>query len=178
VPPITKSAAVKFLAAIVLLLVVLVATGNVHFYFHTSSADAAPSEEVRTLMAVEDRTDLDEATAALYQLVDAAPRTRRGVILIRLRLPGLVERFGAAASDLRERTYALSLTTMAARRLRARLLRAVAQQQWVVSALGGEIARLKPTWPAVRRFDAWSRLIGRQWQAQIDRTLNELSAAE
>ena len=94
----------KFLAALVLLFAVLVATGNVHFYFRTSSADAAPSEEVRTLMAVEDRTDIDEATAALYQLVDASPRNRRGVMLIRTQLPGLVERFGAAASDLREQT--------------------------------------------------------------------------
>jgi hypothetical protein len=45
----------KFLAALVLLFAVLVATSNVHFYFRTSSADAAPSEEVRTLMAVEDK---------------------------------------------------------------------------------------------------------------------------
>lgn len=168
----------KFLAVIVLLLVILVATGSVHFYFRTSSADASPTEEVRTLGAVEDRTDLDEATFALYQLVHAAPRNRRGVILIRRRLPGLVERFGAAASDLRERTYALSLTTTMARRLRARLLRLVAQQQWVDGALGDEIARLKPTWPAVRRFDARSRVIRNQWWAQIDKTLNELAATE
>jgi hypothetical protein len=170
---------VKFLAAIVLLLlVVLVATGSVHLYFRTSSADASPTEEVRTLNAVEDRTDLDEATFALYQLLDAAPRNRRGVILIRRRLPGLVERFGAAAADLRERTYALSLTTTMARRVRAGLLRAVAQEQWVVGAFGDEIARLKPTWPAVRRFDARSRVIRNQWWKQIDRTLNELAATE
>jgi hypothetical protein len=170
---------VKFLAAIVLLLlVVLVATGSVHFYFRTSSADAAPSEEVRTLNAAEDRTDLDEATAALYQLVDAAPRNRRGVILIRRRLPELVDRFGTAAADLRERTYALSLTTTTARRARAGLLRAVAQEQWVVGAFGDEIARLRPTWPAVRRFESRSRVIRNQWQEQIDKTLNELSATE
>jgi hypothetical protein len=100
------------------------------------------------------------------------------VTLIRRRLPGLVERFGAAASDLRERTYALSLTTTMARRLRARLLRAVAQEQWVVGAFGDEIARLKPTWPAVRRFDARSRVIRNQWWAQIDKTLNELAVTE
>jgi hypothetical protein len=178
VPPITKSAAVKFIAVTVLLLVVLVATGSVHFYFRTSSADAAPSEEVRTLVAVEERTDFDQAMVALYQLVHATPRNRRGVFLIRRRLPGLVERFGAAASDLRERAYALSLKTTTARRLRARLLRAVAQQQWVVGAFGDEIAGRKPTWPAIRRFVARTRVIGRQYQAQIDRTLNELSAAE
>jgi hypothetical protein len=178
VAPITRSAAVKFLAAIVLLLGVLVATGNIHFYFRTSSAAAAPSEEVRTLMAVEERTDLDEATVALYNLVDAASRNRRGVMLIRSRLPELVNRFGAAASELRTRAYALSLATTAARRLRARLLRTVAQQQWLVGAFGDDIARLRPTWPAVRRFKAGSRLLGRQWAAQLDKTLNELSAAE
>jgi hypothetical protein len=167
----------KFLAALVLLFAVLVATGNVHFYFRTSSADAAPSEEVRTLMAVEDRTDIDEATAALYQLVDASPRNRRGVMLIRTQLPGLVERFGAAASDLREQTYTLRLTTATARRLRARLLRTVAQQQWLIGAFGDEIARLRPTWPAVKRFNARSHLLARAWDAQIDQTLNELSAA-
>jgi hypothetical protein len=169
---------VKIVAVIVLSLVVLVATGSVHLYFRTSSADASPTEEVQTLNAVEDRTDLDDATFALYQLVQAAPRNRHGVTLIRRRLPGLVERFGAAASDLRERTYALSLTTTMARRLRARLLRAVAQEQWVVGAFGDEIARLKPTWPAVRRFDARSRVIRNQWWAQIDKTLNELAVTE
>lgn len=175
-PPITKSVAVKFLAAIAILLGILVATGSVHFYW-TSSADAAPTE-VRALNAAEDRTDLDEATFALYQLVDAAPRNRRGVILIRRRLPGLVDSFGAAAADLRERTYSLSLTTRTARRVRAELLRAVAQEQWVVGAFGDEIAGLKPTWPAVRRFKARSRVIRNQWWGQIDKTLNELSATE
>jgi hypothetical protein len=167
----------KFLAALVLLFAVLVATGNIHFYFRTSTADAAPSEEVQTLMAVEDRTDLDESTAALYELVDAAPRNQKGVMLIRTELPALVERFAAAVSDLRERTYALSLTTATARRLRARLLRTVAQQQWLVNALGDEIARLKPTWPALRRFNARSHLLAREWDAQIQKTLNELRAA-
>jgi hypothetical protein len=178
VPPITKSVAVKFLAAIVILLGVLVATGNVHFYFWTSSADAAPSEEVQTVMSVEDRTDLDEATAALYELVNAAPRNRRGAMLIRTRLPVLADRFAAAASELRERAYALSLATTTARRLRVGLLRAVAQEQWVVGTFRDEITRMRPTWPAVRRFETRSRLIGRQWEAQIDKALHELSGAE
>jgi hypothetical protein len=168
---------VKFLAAIALLFAVLVATGNIHFYFHTSSADAAPSEEVRTVMAVEDRTDLDEATTAIYQLVDRAPRTARGAELIHSQLPALVGRFGAAAADLRAQTYALDLSTATGRRLRARLLRAVAQHQWAVGTFGDEIARLRPTWSAVRRFDARSRAIRRRWQAQLDKTLDELSAA-
>jgi hypothetical protein len=168
---------VKFVAALVILLGVLVATGNVHFYFWTSSADAAPSGEVRSVMSVEDRTDLDEATVALYQLVDAAPRNPRGVALIRDRLPMLAGRFSAAASELRERTYALNLTTETARRLRARLLRTVAQQQWVVGSFKDDIALMRPTWPAVKRFDARSRLIGRQWNAQIDKTRRELSTA-
>jgi hypothetical protein len=98
-------------------------------------------------------------------------------MLIRTQLPGLVERFGAAASDLREQTYTLRRTTATARRLRARLLRTVAQQQWLVCAFGDEIARLRPTWPTVRRFNARSHLLARALDAQIDHTLNDLSAA-
>jgi hypothetical protein len=169
---------VKVIAVIVLLLAVLVATGSIHFYFYTAQTGAVPSREVRALFDVEQRTDLDEATTALYRLVDAAPRNRRGAALLRSQLPGVVARFGSAAADLRARTNALPVTTTTARRFRARLLRTVAQQQWVVSTFGDEIARLRPTWPAVRRFDMRSRAIGRQWQAQLDKTFSEMSAAE
>ena len=168
----------KVVAIVVVFLALLAATGHIDVTLWTGDSKSATARELQTMFEVEQSSDLDEATAALYKLVDSAPRDRRGATIIRGQLPGLVARFDAAASSLHARTLDVDVTTSLGRHFRGAFLRTVAQQRWLVDALGDEIAVGRPTWRAVRRFNVRSRALGRWWQAQLDAAYSQLHEEE
>jgi hypothetical protein len=159
---------VKVLLVIAALVVVLFATGNVHFYFTSSAAGASAPDELQALMDAEHATDRSEAVDALYRLASKTPRTPAGARLVRTRAPELVRRFDAAARDVRARVSALDVATPAAQRFRKQVLRIVARQQWAVTTFADELARLHQTWPAVSRLDGRMRAINRDAIRQLN----------